>query len=155
MAENYYDRTVSINTDGTPLFAIDYDKSSEDELRKYLGDKWHCHIYPFGRLCPIDFYAIKDGRIVGLLELKTRHHQSGKYSTVFLNFRKWTALIMGKIGMGVPALFVVKFDDSVKYIEIGNVDATKIRMGGTNGIVKSHTDVEPVIEVDINLMKTC
>lgn len=150
---NYYLRGETINSDGTPLFAIDYDKSNEDEVRSALEKAWKCEIKPFGRLCPIDYYSTRDGRMVGLLELKSRTHESTKYATVFLNVRKWIALLMGQNGLGVPAVFVVKFIDGIFYISVGDVDASKTKIGGTSKIVKSGSDIEPVIEVPISSMK--
>jgi hypothetical protein len=149
---DYYAREGSANSDGTPLFANDCDKSSEREVVELLEAKWGCEIKQFGKLCPIDFYALRDGRLVGVMELKSRTHAANKFPTVFLNVRKWISLVMAQQGLGVPALFVVKFSDQIMYQHISAIDASAVRMGGTKEKVKSHTDVEPVIHVPIDSM---
>jgi hypothetical protein len=150
---DYYSRTATLNTDGSPLFAIGYDKENEGETCGLLSRVWKCEIRPFGRLSPVDFYAVRDGRMVGVLELKSRTHANNKYPTVFLNVRKWTALMMAGMGLAVPALFVVRFTDGVFYANVGEIDARRWKIGGTKEIVKSQSDIEPVIEVPVATMK--
>lgn len=150
----YAERAATNNSDGTPLMANNYDRANEDEVRTVLEKAWNCSIRSFGRLSPVDFYAERHGRLVGVLELKSRTHESTRYATVFLNVRKWMALQMAGMGLGCPALFVVRFTDGLRYILVDAVDATQVRMGGGNRKVSSHTDIEPVIEVPIRSMET-
>ena len=145
----YMDRTESTNSDGTPLYASDYDTKQEQIICAALEEAWKCSVKPFGRLCPVDFYAVRDGRLVGVIEAKSRSHTSDKFPTVFFNVRKWLALNMAQAGLGVPAIFVSRFTDQIKFIRMDKVDASRVRIGGTKNIVKSHTDIEPVIEVPV------
>jgi hypothetical protein len=148
----YYQRTPSLNSDGSPLFAGDYDKASEREICAAVEAAWQCEVRPFGPLCAVDFYALRHGRMVGVLEAKTRSHQSDRYATVFLNVRKWLALSLYQNGLGVPAVYVVRFTDEIRFVRVCQIDASRWVMGGTKGVVKSHTDVEPLIEVPISSM---
>ncbi len=149
---DYYGRTGAINSDGTPLFASDHDKVNESEVAKLINLRWSCELREFGNLSPVDFYALRDGRLVGVLEVKSRRMPSTKYDTVFLNVRKWLSLQLAGAGLGCPALFVVKFDDKTKWINVQDVDASKVRVGGCNRVVKSKSDIEPVIYVPISAM---
>lgn len=153
MATRYYQRTIRTHTDGGPLFANDLDKRYEADIQALVEEKWNCQVLPFGQLCPVDYYAIRDGRIVGVLEIKARQHESGKYPTVFLNVRKWLALRLASLGMNCPAVFVVRFTDGIYYIPVDEIDTKQMTLGGTHGIVKSHTDREPVIHVPVASMK--
>jgi hypothetical protein len=145
---NYYDRTATM-VNGAPFFSNSLDARNETETARQLEKAWRCEIRPFGQLCPIDFYALRNSALVGLLELKSRTHESTKYPTIWLNLRKWLALTMGETGLGVPALFVVKFLDGLYYIPVNEVPTNQIKIGGTKHIVKSHTDIEPVIEIPV------
>lgn len=149
----YATRVPTRNTDGSPLFAMGLDRANEEATAALVASRWNCEIHPFGRLSPVDFYALRDGRLVGVLELKSRTHDSGKFATVFLNVRKWLALVLAENGLGCPAIFVVKFTDTVKFIPVNEVDASRVRIGGTAQIVKSESDIEPVIEVEIGRMQ--
>jgi hypothetical protein len=86
--------------------------------------------------------------MVGVLELKSRTHASDRYPTVFLNVRKWLALNLAAVGLGVPALFVVRFTDDVRWVRIGAV-AGAVRIAGCRSIVKATSDIEPVIQVPV------
>lgn len=150
---SYYARQGLMNSDGTPLFATRSDAASEDDTARLVEQTWGASLHKFGPLAPIDFYAIRHGRLVGLLELKTRSHASDAFPTVFLNVRKWLALRMASMGIGVPAVFVARFTDDVRWIDVEEVDASKARMGGALRVVKASSDVEPVIEVPVAQMR--
>ena len=81
----YYGRVPGENSDGTPVYANDLDKANEGEVRGALEAAWGCEVRPFGPLCPIDFYVLRDGRLAGVVEAKVRSHGSDRFETVFLN----------------------------------------------------------------------
>jgi hypothetical protein len=150
---SYYDRKARVHLDGTPIFASSADSSAERAVGKLLEAAWGCSIRSFGALSPIDWYAERHGRLVGLIEIKARSHRLDRYPTVFLNVRKWLALQLGACGLGCPALYVVKFEDGVCWIEVTNVDAKEHSIGGCMRIVKSVNDVEPVIRIRVSEMR--
>ena len=122
-------------------------------MAKIIEENTGTELISLGDLSPIDWVANKFGRVVGYIELKTRHHTSDKYPTVFLNVRKWLALMLTEIGTGTPSLFVVRFTDKLMKINVSDIDARNMRMGGCKKRVKSENDIEPVIEVPIEDMK--
>lgn len=146
---DYYDRSETMHVDGSPIFKSMADEKSERIVSDILEKHWNVEMRSFGKLSIIDWYAVRQGRLVGLAELKTRSHESSRFSTVFLNVRKWLALVLGSVGLGVPAMFVVRWTDCVKYISTANVNASKVKIGGCKKIVKSRNDIEPVIEVPV------
>lgn len=151
----YYNRRPSVNTDGTLLFANQEDNAGQSEIALMIE---RCYgpglkLKPFGRLCVIDYYAERDGRMCALLEIKRRSHESTKHDTVFLNVRKWLALTIGSVGLGVPSFFVAGFADRVMIVDVASIEATRHMIGGTLRVVKSHSDVEPIIEVPIEIMR--
>jgi hypothetical protein len=149
---SYYDRSVGTHLDGSPIFKTEIDERNENEVSAAIAAAWRCNVRSFGRLSPIDWYAERDGRLVGVLELKSRSHPSSKHPTVFLNVRKWLTLAMASMGLGVPAIFVVRFEDQTLWVPLSKVDASSVRMGGCSRIVKSRSDVEPVIEIPVKDM---
>lgn len=153
MAQSYYDREGSLNTDGKPMFSNEQDLANEEHTRVLLEKEWKCEVHSFGRWSAIDYYAVRHGNMVAVLELKSRTHEKGKYPTVFLNVRKWLALMLAQSGLGCPAVFVVGFVDGLYYVMVSEIDASKITIGGTTRRVKSQTDIEPVINVPIKQLK--
>jgi hypothetical protein len=150
---DYYAREAEPVGDGTLSFATLQDERNEADAARLLEAHWKCELHLFGKLSPIDWYATRHGRIVAVAELKTRTHPSGRFPTVFLNVRKWLALSLAETGLGVPALFAVSFTDGVFYVRNAEVDASQVRIGGCSRVVKSSSDVEPVIEVPLELMR--
>lgn len=149
---DYYNRKAATAIDGTPIFKTAEDDASESRIAKALESEWRCTLRSFGRLSPVDWYAERDGRLIGVIELKSRSHPSTRFPTVFLNVRKWLALQLAAVGLGVPAIFVVEFTDCVRWISVADVDPSRARVGGCLRMVKSRSDVEPVIEVEIEKM---
>lgn len=149
----YYDRQQATHIDGSPIFATEQDKSAEDAVAVQVEREWGCEIRRFGALSPVDWFATRSGRVIGVLEVKSRSHPSTKYATVYLNVRKWLALTLASVGMGVPALYLVQFSDGVRWCRVADVDASRIKVGGCAEIVKSRSDIEPVIEVPVGLMR--
>lgn len=145
MSATYYDRTP----DALGFFATEEDRKNEREVADQLEKVWFCALRSFGCVAPIDWYAFRDRRLLALIELKSRSHPSTKYPTVFLNVRKWLALSLASAGLGVPAIFVVRFTDGIWWVPLRKVNATDVRIGGCSREVKSETDIEPVIEVRI------
>lgn len=148
-AVSYYTR----KPDPLGHFANDRDKANERQVALEIERAWQCDVKPFGPLCPIDFYALRGGLMVGLLELKSRTHTSTQFETVFLNLRKWLAMRMGEVGFAVPSVFVVRFTDGTFFISLNEVPTDRIIIGGTKKIVKANSDIEPVIEVPVSLMR--
>ena len=150
---SYYERATGTNSDGTPTFATDADSDSEQHVIGVLSREWGCEIAHFGKLCPVDFYVLKHGRLAAIMELKTRSHNAARFATVFLNVRKWLALTMASVALGVPAIYCVRFTNEIRWVNVLAIDARRVRMGGCMEVVKSRSDVEPVIEVGVAIMK--
>ena len=149
----YSERVGSTNSDGTPVFATAADRFAEGEVADVMARKWHCEVRLFGPLCPIDYYALRDGRLAAVVEHKGRSHAFDRYPSVFLNVRKWLALSLAEAGLGVPALFVVTFTDGMWWVRVSHINASVVTLGGCSTTVKSHTDVEPVIHVPTTALK--
>ncbi|MBR0879656.1 MULTISPECIES: hypothetical protein [Bradyrhizobium] len=146
---SYDARDEITHLDGTKIFQNEADRDSEADVAAIIEKHWKCRIVRFGMLAPIDWFAERHGRVVGLLELKSRRHASNQYATPFLNVRKWLAMSLGSVGLGCPALFVVRFTDEVRWVTLSKIDACNQRIGGCAQIVKSQSDIEPVIEIAV------
>jgi len=150
---DYYQRAAITYLDGTPIFKTAQDEQSEADVARALTRLWNCEFHSFGKLSLIDWYAVRTGRLVGIAELKTRSHERAKYPTVFLNVRKWLALTVAAAGLGVPAVFVVRFSDGTYFVNVSEIDASNVKIGGCRQIVKARNDIEPIIEVPVDILK--
>lgn len=149
---SYYDRKTTL-VNGQMAFKSKEDEASESEVSKIIEAAWNCECHSFGLFSAVDWYFVRNGGMSGVGELKTRSHSSDLHPTVFLNVRKWLALLLASNGLGVPAVFIVRFVDCVRWINVSEIDATAVIVGGCKRIVKSRNDIEPIIEVPVADMK--
>jgi hypothetical protein len=156
----YRDRKPILLADGTHCFQDDEDRQEEagiarlveEQTARVCIDRCGWEIRHFAELSQIDWYAVHYKRVIGLLELKGRDHSSGKYRTVFLNAHKYWALLHGSKGFGVPALFVVRFSDQVRWSALRDIDPRNLTFGGGQKAEPGPNDFEPVIEVPVGQM---
>jgi hypothetical protein len=135
-----------------PIFQTEADTANERAVAEILSEKFGCEIRSFGGRSEVDMYAVRDGRMAAVIELKTRKNSSTTYPTVFLSMRKYVDLRAFSHLFGVPAIFVVMYDDGIRYIDIGDVDTSRHIMGG-NSRNKAYNDIEPLIEVPVESLQ--
>lgn len=139
--------------DGSRMLKTPEDQENENKVAAAIEAAWQVELRAFGFMSPIDWYAIRQGRLIGVVELKSRSHGQADYSTVFLSVRKWLTLLLAAEGLGVPALYVIRFTDGIRWVRIADVDPRRLRIGG-RAERRGHSETEPLIEVPVNSMKT-
>ena len=148
-----YERTARTHVDGSPMFSSAEDEANEREVAADLGRAWRCEVHAFGPLTALDFYALRDGRLAGVIELRCLRASTTTHESAYLNVRKWLALTLAQAGLGVPALWVVRFVDGIRWIRVGEVDASAVTMLRRR-VVQVASDVEPAIAVPVNSMRS-
>ena len=129
------------------------DRAKEAEVAAQMSAAFKCLVHDFGSLNDVDFWLEKNGKLAAYAELKCRDILSTKHEDVFLSVRKWLALTLLKTGPGVPCLFVVKFSDEVRWIDINDIDASRTEICERKDH-RAANDREPVILVPVVDMKT-
>lgn len=151
---DYYSRRTQV-INGNSVFATSEDHEGAEQVRAAIESAWGVQLHPYeASFSSLDYYATRRGAIVGNVEIKCRSHESTKHASVFLNLRKWFALYLAWVHTGTPSIYVIRFVDSIKWIDVREVDARRIRVGGCARIVKSPVDKEPVILIPVNSMRT-
>src|SRR5215467_2160757 len=148
---SYYDRPKIVHLDGTAIFTSPADQQADRIIADRLQEIWRCTIKPFAALCPVDWFAVRDERVVGVLELKTRAHDHNTFDETFLPFRKWCALKLASDGLGCPAVFVVRFTDLVMATTLAQIDPRNHRLGGGT---RKAGDFEPQVLIPVAQLKT-
>jgi hypothetical protein len=107
----------------------------------------------FPPLCPIDWYAESASRLRAVMEVKSRSHAAGQYPTIFLSLRKYIALTHASLAFGCEAFFIVRFrGGEVRDVNVWDVDAKRMIMGGVGGTQPGDCGREPLIEVPVDQM---
>jgi hypothetical protein len=141
-------RKPLLHDDGSWVYQTPEIRAAQRKVADDLGRRWCCQICDFPLLTPVDWYGERHGRIVSVLELKSRNFESTRYPTTFLAMRKWMLLSEYACGLAVPALFVVKFTDGLRYILIKQVDARHHRIVET-----AEYGREVVIDVPVDRLR--
>lgn len=128
------------------------DVANAEAVRLELEDAWDCRIYPFPPMTPVDFYVERAGALEAVLELKCRKVPVDAYPTTFLTVRKWLALTMTEAALDRPALFVVRWTDALRWIDVRAIDARDVVIVGDRGVVEHGRNLEPTIRVPVDGM---
>jgi hypothetical protein len=153
MNSEYYQKHHQHNSDGTLLRQSPSDEAAEREIAASLEAKWSCQLHKLAALSPVDYYAVRDGRIKSVIEIKDRAITSTQYETVFLSVRKWLSLLLASTGLNVPALYVVRFLDGIRWVNVSAVSAANIQIGGEKNYGTRSGRHEPIILVPIKQME--
>jgi len=135
-----------------PTYQTEFDNNNEAEVADWLSKCWRCEIKSFGPFSNVDWYMKRNGRLIGIAELKCRSFSYTKYQTVFISVTKWFHLIHGHFGLGVPAVFIIRFTDQVRWIDVFHIDATRHSIKGRKDRGPNSTSIEPAIEIPIDQM---
>ena len=125
------------------------DVDNEHTAAARLEAAWGVKLHRFPRLHAVDWYAEREDRLVGYVEIKVRTVTADSYPTVFLSLRKYASLTNLEHATGIPSTFVAGFAcGSLLWIRTSDVDARSIVMGGRTdrGLTM---DREPMVNVPI------
>ena len=104
------------------------DRAAEAEIADALGNRWGCSMVKLPPRYPVDFAAVKDGRIRGWIEIKKRNISMGQYTSIILSLKK----LIEAQGLAhctrIPAIFCVGTDDGIFYAEITTISPDESSM---------------------------
>lgn len=154
---NYYARPHQVEADGSIAYQSDGDAFNERRIKARLEAAWGCTLNRYPRLHVIDYWAERDERVVGHVEVKARTHTAGTYDTLYLNLRKYMNLYTLEAATGVPSTFVAAFAcGTIKWINVLDIDARELRPAGMvkdRGVILS-SDREPIVLIKVADMST-
>lgn len=134
-----------------PKYESQQDIELEAGVAKHLASKWSSDAVKLPKFYKCD-WALKRGKKVGaLLEIKCRKNASDKYPTIILSADKWTYLRQMDESLGVPAFFVAKFTDGIRFIRPAKAQGFTVEMGGRHDR-GDWQDVEPVVHIPVSSM---
>ena len=132
-------------------------RPADEEIQRRAGDSvglaWNCDVVTMPRFAVWDWVMVRDGALVGVGEFKRRLHEAGGYPTVFLALPKFRALTWASEHLDCPALFVVQFNDGIRWISVPDeVGGMTLTVGGRHDRPDVPTDIEELVEVPIARM---
>jgi hypothetical protein len=95
--------------------------------------------------------------MVGVAELKTRNIGAYDRGLAYMDLHKWFALSYASVAFGVPAVYMVAFNDGVRWCDVQAIDARCTRVVGRRDRGNPN-DVHPAVVVpvaDMSDMSRC
>jgi hypothetical protein len=105
-------------------------QAGEAEVADILAAAWKCQVRPTPLRSYYDFEFDRNGRTVGICEVKTRRFESFKYADTYLPLEKWYRLLDISRSLEVVGIFVANFTDEIRWIEVGQIDARRHEVCG-------------------------
>ena len=130
------------------------DRAAEDRVAQFLEDRWRVKVGAYGPKSPIDRYLTRmvDGerKVAAIIEIKCRSHAVDHpgYPTLYLSLQKYLNLWQAGWLAQVPAFYVARFTDEIRYINIEQIEPGDVWIKGRRPRAGSANDQEPMIEVD-------
>lgn len=125
------------------------DVDNETAAAARLEAAWGVTLHRYPRLNAVDWYAERDDRLVGHVEIKVRTCTATTYPTVYLSLRKYLSLLTLEQATGARSAFVAGFAcGTLLWTPITEVDARDVVMAGRHDRGYA-SDREPMILVPI------
>jgi hypothetical protein len=134
-----------------PKYESKSDIEFETQVASHLAAVWTADAVKLPRFYKCDWALRRGKKVAALLEIKCRKNAADKYPTIILSSDKWSYLRQMDAALNVPALFVAKFTDGIRYIRPATSHNFTVEMGGRfdRG---DWQDMEPVIHIPISEM---
>ena len=132
-----------------PEYERPEDRAEEAAVCKELEEKG----LQFEKLPPkdvIDFAVLKEGKVVGFMEVKARSNASDHYPTFMISMAKFLRIKQILDSTGIPTALVVKYTDKVRRLWIAKDTLHFVEMGGRHDRGDGE-DVEPVVHFKTDL----
>lgn len=105
-------------------------EAGEQEVASILSRVWKCQVRPSAHFSHYDFELDRDGRMIAIVEVKTRRCRHDQYRDTYLRLEKWYRLFDLSRALEIPAFYVVNFTDEIRFIEAKKVDPRRFETGG-------------------------
>jgi hypothetical protein len=125
------------------------DIAEERRIAGILSERWGCAVIKLPLSYRLDYAGVRDGRILGWLEIKRRHRTFHQFATVFLSLQKVFAAHDFFRVVGCPCFYVVQFNDCLAYTDILADRPVEFR-GRTD---RDGQDQEPVVRISTGEFK--
>jgi hypothetical protein len=140
---------MSIESVVRPIYESSTDISNEERLAEHLVLRWKLDGWKRNPpMYPIDISFIKDGVITGFAEIKCRTVPKDRYETYMISVSKVMAANSLSRVTRLSCLLVVKWTDSLGWIDLIKAQPEFVAWGGRSDRQDSQ-DMEPVIHFDI------
>ena len=133
------------------------DRKNQTTATRVFAEKMNCKVHTYPQLWPVDGYAYRGRKVLGMLEIKG----ASKVRDIgYLNFRKYINLrdATRVSNNSIPGYLAIYDDEGLHWIDVKELGVTvqvEMAMVGYT-ILKSQADIEPAFRIkksDMTLIK--
>lgn len=134
-----------------PVYETKEDRSRERSVADTLERAWKVKLVKLRPLAPVDFAVVRDGRVVGWVEIKCRQHELGRYPTLILSSDKALSGMERAERSGLPWILCAQFTDAIAYTRMKPEYLNAIWIRGRSDRADDY-DIEPCVEIPVSGM---
>ncbi len=113
-----------------PTYETQNHLSEEKGVVKEIEKTWACQAVKLPKAYQLDYAIIRQKEVVAWLEIKCRNVLHGEYPTFMLSLNKWLAGERLARDTGKGFLLVVRYRDSLRYVNAKGISNPEIGFGG-------------------------
>jgi len=128
------------------------DVTNEKAVQAEIEKRWSCNLHKMPKAQHIDWVATRGKQATAFIELKCRTNKRHQYPTLMLSFSKWMHGIQMASAAAIPFLLVIRWLDGTYYLKVTDSTPMRVEHGGRQDR-GDWQDMEPVVQIDINLFR--
>ena len=126
-----------------PVYETQENRSQEERVMQAFSLAYNVQLVRLNSLAGADYIVYRDGTATALAEVKVRKNPRGQYPTYMISATKVYTMIAASEVMKLTPLLVVKWLDSIGWINLATAKGT-IKFGGREDRGDSQ-DMEPCL----------
>lgn len=130
-----------------PIYETEADLRNERELIAALNGLWRTESAKLPRSYGLDYTLTRGGKVAAFVEIKCRTVPSWQYDTYMISLAKVLKARSLGSGANVPAILLVRWNDSAGYVDLRTVPLD-VEVGGRTDRGDAQ-DIEPVCMIPI------
>ena len=135
------------------IYETQSDLENEKSISQVIENLCNLSLRKLSMKCFIDFIAFRNKKAVAVVEVKKRNNNHDTYPTLILSLAKYNRGAEFYRVNGLKFIFAVQFTDGCFFYEYRDDDRFEVELGGRTDR-KDTEDIEPVIHIPINRMKS-
>lgn len=136
-----------------PIYETQRDRDNENEAKLKIEAAGKCKLQKLPIAYNADWVALRENKIVAVVEYKRRTFARNKFTTIFIGLDKWMNSKRLAEEIGVPFILFIEWTDGLYYHEVGTAPVTYGIGGRTDR--NDPQDIGPVVHIPITAFKTC
>lgn len=132
-------------------YETEQDRARQRQAIAALCNSFGCDAKASPDLCAWDYEAFREGKMVGLVEVKCRLCKAEQYPTYMISLRKMHDLRKAGEQRGIPVVLLVAWADCIGFVGVETAIGAGLVAHGGRKDRSDPADLEPMLHIPIRL----